>query len=778
VDGRGPAWIPAAWFAGLTALLAQVALVRELLVVFFGHELTLGLMFGVWLASVALGSVLGRALVRRLVSPERLARAASLGLALLAMLSVPLLFSARGFRLVFATPAGELVPFGFMLAGCTLVLAPACIVIGLLFPCFCQGAASHDARSVARVYAADACGSLAGGLAFTFVLVRWASALACMVLISAAALASAACLVRGRVRILAMAAVAGLIVLAAWPGALAPAERLAAVWRWRAFGILGRAASSDSPRLVAERESRYQSLALLESSGQATVYGNGQVLFSVPDPLAAEFAMHRAMAQNPAARRVLLVGGNPADDVRELLRYPLDSLVHVDLDEAVPRLFTGLPRDPRLVRIAMDGPRYMQTATNFFDVILVQAPAPVTVGLNRYYTVEFYESVRRRLTPAGYFTTVLEASEHLHDDTALLAASIWRTLGACFPDVRVTAGPMVRFYAGTAGSGLTLDAVELTARSQASGVRGDYFRSEFLEQDEALAPDRIAWTRERLEEVDAPVNTGLRPVAFRYSLVLWSRFSGSGLEPILRRLNRVSFGPLPTGVLLVGLALAAAGVFRRLAGRRDGWRWPTIMALTGLTVSGFTAMALHLMILVHFQNRLGYMYAHLGLLGAAFMAGLAAGAWSVQGVMVRGIGPAIRIMLAMQVLMVVAALVLLVFAEHDTGLADAGVPAWVLEGVLTGLAAVTGGLAGARFPAGCEWLKRQGVSPGAAAAWANAADLVGSAAGSLVTGVVLLSVFGLGDACRLLVALQIASALAVVSGAMAINRHSSVNSET
>ena len=115
-----------------------------------------------------------------------------------------------------------------------------------------------------------------------------------------------------------------------------------------------------------------------------------------------------------------------------------------------------------------------------------------------------------------------------------------------------------------------------------------------------------------------------------------------------------------------------------------------------------------------------------------------------------------------------AALVLAWLAHHDTWLMQVVVADRALEWMIAGLAAAVGCMAGARFPAGCAWLGSAGLGVGATASVANAADLVGAAAGSFAVGLVLLSVFGFSGACWLLAALQAIGCLAAASGILAM----------
>ena len=120
------------------SLLAQVLLAREFLVVFFGNELCLGIILCSWLAGIAVGAqVSGRAF--RFEGAASLAVVfLSLALALLAPVS---LMGARAARIMLATPASQLIPFGKLWLGTLAVITPLSFVSGATFPLLCAALA-------------------------------------------------------------------------------------------------------------------------------------------------------------------------------------------------------------------------------------------------------------------------------------------------------------------------------------------------------------------------------------------------------------------------------------------------------------------------------------------------------------------------------------------------------------------------------------------------------------------------------------------------------------
>ena len=166
---------------GVYALLAQILLLREFLVVFFGNELTIGAMFSAWLVLVGAGSLLATFLVARW-SSEHL-RALLVALLVLAAALLPLqVWMIRIVRTALHVAYGEYVPFFSMFASLAAILAPGCLIIGIAFPCACRLAARQLPYAVSRVYTVESLGSMAAGVAFSFWLVWVMSPLAVVTL--------------------------------------------------------------------------------------------------------------------------------------------------------------------------------------------------------------------------------------------------------------------------------------------------------------------------------------------------------------------------------------------------------------------------------------------------------------------------------------------------------------------------------------------------------------------------------------------------------------------
>ncbi|MDD5483296.1 MAG: hypothetical protein PHP98_06555 [Kiritimatiellae bacterium] len=771
---------------GLYAMFAQIILTRELMVAFYGNELTIGIIFAAWLLMVGAGSLVVRPLLGRAGEKKLSALAAGL-LAVSAAILPLLVFAARALRVFFCVPMGEYMGLPPIMAGAFLVLAPVCLIIGILFPVTCRLALLKNG-SAAGVYAAESAGSMSAGVIFSFALVNFLPPLGVAVAAAACGLCGSALVApRFFLRKAGWAAASGLVIILALPGPINALEMRGIRLRWESFGVLPRGAghASGQPRLVASRDSRYQNLALIESEGQKTLYGNGQVIFAFPDQISAEQKIHFIMAQKPDAKRVLLIGGSPANDIPELLKYPLTELIHVELDalingmlsDAAGDAYRRAGADPRLRKCPADGPRFVKNSREIFDVVIVEAPEPTTVSLNRFYTVEFFRGISRILAPRGFLYTAVNSSEQLRDKTAGMTASIYRALQTVFPRLLATAGPRVRFFAGKEDAPLTFDGKTLYARWRAAGVKTDYFRPEYFLNADEISVDKTDFMLRRLAETEAPANSALKPISAFYSLLLWSKYSGSRLEHLFGFLYRMRFehaGAAAAVAAVLFLIFAIIMLGRKTAAAAG--RAERIILITVVAVTGFAAMALELVLIFMFQTLLGYIYASIGLILAMFMLGLTLGAAAVRKYPVDRAVKNWMLLLTLDLALILAAAGLPFLMENGWRFSAA----WPAAGMIYFLTLLAGFAGGAQFilaagllgapppGANCAPLPQPRSGQNRAVendarvprniALLNAVDLFGAALGGLCIGIVFLPLFGFGGTCWLLVILKAGTA--------------------
>lgn len=690
---------------GISAIVTQLVLMRELLCVLAGNEMTFGIILGNWFLLTGLGAALGRSAGRW----KRPVAVLIVAQGLVALLPVGQVFALRALRnVVFLRGAEVGVVEG--LVGCFVLLGPYCLIAGYLLTLACTLLARRtDAAGIGQVYFLDVLGDIVGGLLFTFVLVGLAGHFGVLYVPAAINLALAlAVAVAERRKLLAV----GIGVVAAGGIALAAAVDL--------DGLSTRLEYAGR-RVVYRGSSPYGQLVVTESAGQYDFIENGVPLFSTRQVEQTEQTVHFALAQRPRARRVLLIGGGVSGTAREVLKYPVEAVEYVELDPLVvtvaPRFAPGSLADARIAVHTTDGRLFVRRTDRRYDVVIVDVPDPSTSQINRFYTAEFFGEVRRVLAPGGVLAVSVGHYENfLSDELARLIATAHRTLKEAFAHVLALPGGRV-FLLASDGE-LTAD---VAGRVQRAGVRTKYVTRAFL--DETLSPERIAAVGRALD-ADAPVNRDFSPVLYYYHLRYW-----------LAR-HKVRFG-------LLAVAGGAALLIYFLRVRA--------VSLAVFT-TGFAASAMQIAVLLGFQAVHGCLYHRVGLIVTMFMVGLAAGSYLANRHLARwGRRELVRLEWA-----VAACAVLLPAALPGLGrLAGAAeaLSGWVAFPLLALAPAV---LVGMEFPLAGK------VDFGAVAPTASrlyTADYVGACAGALLVSTLLVPVLGVFGVCAVAAGLNVASGL-------------------
>jgi len=793
----------AMFLLGGFSTLAQVTFLREMLVVFFGNELVIGTIMASWLVGISLGAFLARILSKQMSESLKIAELISILLLLMALLFPFQVYAVKMARLIFHVPPGEYASLGSILAGSFLIFLPTCLGIGMIFPYSCE-LASHCSEdipetassAVSMIYKWESLGSMIGGVALTYLLLPLISPLRIVILaVSICSGSSALFAGRRRLRWLSgMIAACAAIALPLCPGCIDKVERWAVEKEWQTFGVLGAESQHGGTRtrLISSENSVYQNLAVTESEGQFALYANGRVMFVFPDPIGYEHSVHFIMAQNPLAKRVLLVGGNPIGDIPELLKYPLDRLVYVELDPAVGRLvsrvkpveFRAVHEDKRVAFISQDAPRYIQGCREQFDAILINAPEPATAAANRFYTLEFYSNIRRILANSGFMYTAMSSSERLQSETADMGASVYRTIGRVFPVVLVTAEMQNRYFAGRPESGLTFDRQVLCDRSSRAAIKTAYFNSKYFLGLDELAPEKTQYVQDRFSSVKFALNTNLKPITYFYNLMLWSRFSGSGIESFLWKVKNTDIRKVIGSITGCGIIFLFSGiairVMRRARKGRDtpGNAWMRFTAVVLIATTGFCGMALEILLIFVFQGLYGYVYSMMGLIVAIFMLGLVLGAPSGRMMAERG-GFVMWFSIALvETLLLVIALAVPDLFDIASTVSASGKMMKLLELLIYTAVGLVGWAVGAEFPLVNRLYSHGGETVGKSAAITNAADHVGAAAGAVVVGVLLVPVIGIELACVVVAAVKclgllgLASAFLISSGSQPLSPES------
>jgi spermidine synthase len=685
---------------GVSCVMTQLALMRELLGVFAGNEMVLGVALGLWLLLMGIGTWLGRT-SDRLRNPLAALVIMEVVLALIPLAQVFLLRALR--NVVFIRGAAVSVT---ETVGATLVLLlPYCVVAGYALTLACAILARQQGPGgIGRAYVADSIGSIIGGLLFSFVLVRALDHLAILLWPAVVNLLVAA-LLGAQVRRTSSAVRRFPVCVALLGlGLIAPACLLD-------LDAVSTRLQYPRQRIIAKANSPYGKLVVTESDGQFDFLENGIPMTSTRDDQHVEETVHYAMAQRPEARRVLLISGGISGTAREILKYKVGAVDYVELDPLIlalgRRYLPANLADGRIRVINTDGRLFVKQSKDSYDVVIIDVPAPATAQLNRFYTAQFLSEVKRVLAKDGVVSFALGQYEnYVSPELARMLSSACLAAKQSFRNVLAIPGGRVFFL--LSDGPLHSD---IAARIEQRQIKTKLVNRHYL--DATLTPDRLADLANATAQ-PAAVNRDFSPVLYYYYLRHW-----------LSQFN-VQFG-----LLQVGLLMVLGFYVIRLRGSQFV-----------LFASGFAASALEVVLLLAFQVMCGSVYHQVGVIVTVFMAGLALGAFMANRFECLSSGSLVA--LALAIACYAAALPwLLPLLEHLGGSAALLV---LLKVVIAALTLVLAMLVGMQFPL-ANRLEFDGTI--ARASRLYTADFVGAFAGALLACTLLIPLTGVVGVCLL-----------------------------
>ena len=721
---------------GFTAGIGQIVLMREVMVLFNGNELSLGLVLAAWLAWTAAGSAVTGWLTQKSADVSIAAGIVEC----VCGLSLPFtVIALRDARALLQTVPGELFSPGRTAFICLVCVSIFCLLSGALFALAAQllrkSHAALPQLASSSVYLLETAGCALGGIATSIVLLRFLGSIQIAMLVAVLCVGAGVSLfLRTRkgtaVAMAAAAAIAAPLLLYVAPRV----ERITLQRLWPGFN------------LIASRDSIYGRLTVIGAGGIRSIYDNGSILSSVPDPAAAEESVHYALLEHPAPGKVLLIGGGMNGSIAEALKHPtIERLDYVELDPALIAMYrqifpveSGREFSDRRVRVhLMDGRLYLRGSRERFDVVIVNVPDPANAQLNRFYTTEFFSTVREHLAPGGLLALQLRSSEdYVSPELAAFLRCVTRSLKEVFPRVAVIPGESLHLFAAAEPGALTEDPLVLIARLKARNLHTQFVREYFIPF--RMMPDRMDQIYALLEPgADTAVNRDFHPAAYYFNGILWSAQFGHGYARLLEDAGHISFSQVLAAVIALSIALLLFFVVG--AGPRGRAQASAVWCVVA---SGYALMTLQILLLLSFQAVFGFLYRELALLIGMFMAGIAAGSWLGIKRLRNQRMPLLRAAAIGQLLLACSAplvLALVFLGAQSIHAGGALAAARIAFPALALICAIPGGYL---FPVATA-IYLDGRSRGTNLATLYALDLAGGCAGALVLAGFLIPLFGL-----------------------------------
>lgn len=670
---------------GFYTTVVQVLLIREIAVVFQGNELMMGWTLGIWMFLTGMGAWAGRSSFS-----ERIAVQINHLIQFLLIVPPILVVLMETGKNVLFVP-GELIhPLWFFIL-IFLLLSPVCILSGFTWSLLVR-VQGEGQKSFVRAYYLESLGSMIGGIVVSFLFVRWFSILT---------------------SVLIMAFLILLYILSrkGWkPGNLVPIGLTGGIILLMLLYPVDLKMKSFlfyRQKVIESKEGYYGNITVTENGGELSFYENGSLLFQTGDVIPNEEYVHYAMLQRDDVRSVLLVSGGISGMIDEILKY--GTVERVDYTELNPllaelgRRYGRLPDQPKVNLIRGDGRRFLQRSTGHYDMAIFAVPDATSLQLNRFYTAEFMEIVKRHLNNGGVVLFAVSPSgNYLSPEKISGEALIYNTIKKYFRYVVLVPGERDYFVASDSLVSGRIGELAGKRTIQNSYVNQDYLDDRSNEQRSEQILSQIGGLSQ--------FNTDNRPLpVFYHTLRFISRFSGRQLWLLL----------FPLFLLLLPL-------------------WFLNPVSGAMYVTGFSASAIEILLIFWIQATFGYLYSVMGLIFAIFMGGLAMGAIVGLKLEIRRVH-----FFGAQSLM---AFYLLLF-PFLWMVSKSSLPGWLIWCLVFAATFLPASVTGFQYVASTVSLDGKGSS---APSVVYAADLWGSALGVMAGTLLFIPVLGVGNTALLL----------------------------
>ncbi|MDP3143524.1 MAG: hypothetical protein Q8N14_06305 [Candidatus Omnitrophota bacterium] len=732
---------------GFIAIIMQIVIIRELLVVFNGNELTIGIILAIWLILQATGS----GLLGKLFKKTRKIEEAYILLQLLTLLTLPMcILLARLSRNLFGLLPSELITLPQMFLYSLLATALFSIFDGMQFSLGCRLAHNlnkHDIHAAGHVYILEAVGMLLGGIVFTFLLLPRFNSLQIVFLLGFLNILSALFLgftIRERKFLFTLSClclVSSVYLMSS--GKVGFLQEKSLKYQW------------SNEKIIDYQNSAYGNVVATQKENQFTFFFNGvpSVVTPVPDISFTEQFVHLPLLFHFKPDDVLLISGGIGGVIHEILKQPVKKIDYAELDPLIIKEVQKFPspltenelKNRRVHIILDDGRLFIKKTPEKYDVVLINLSSPTTLQINRLYTKEFYLETKRILKPGGIIAVRLPGSlTYLNDELRHLNSCIYNSLKSAYKFVYAIPMDFNLYLCSETVDFNQIDLKQITQRFKDRKLNTVYLTEFALRRQ--LDKSWQEWLYNSLSEFKgAAVNRDFSPRGMFLALTFFYGLAWPQSKSIFHFLSRI----YPFFIISSVIALTMVTIFLMNHLRKKiKISIPLIIAMTG-----FAGISLELLIFMGFQVILGYLYYLLALLTAAFMFGLAMGGFIINANL-KKFKDAVAVLIKLETAILLFAILLPIILLAMAKIAN---PAWPMLGkAIFFVLSFTGGfLIGTEFPLANKIYSRQKEFMGATAGSLYSFDLVGACLGAILTSVVFLPVLGTLNTCLLIATLKL-----------------------
>lgn len=346
-------------------------------------------------------------------------------------------------------------------------------------------------------------------------------------------------------------------------------------------------------RVTSSTDTPYGNIATGFYGGESAVYYDHRPLFFSGDIAREEENIQYTLLQRNEYERVMIISGGLNKHLAQLLKYKIKEVIYIEHDPgiiAAENAHDTLINSMSVKVVKSDPVKYFRNTKTTFDAVIQLIPPASTLSVNRYFTREYFESVKEHLNEGGVFTCTPAPYYNYSPESYRRSFSpVYNSIRAEFRNIKVIPGSLL--YVMASDDSLTSSVASLVSKR---GIENTYVNGDYLDDADIRARGDLIISQ---TDTAAEQNSVMKPVSAWFSNSLSLELRGTGSK---------------AGVIAV-LLLILPFMFVR----RKGF----VMFAASAGLAGYGMIIIFLL-----QTAIGNMYILTALVLSLIMAGLASGA--------------------------------------------------------------------------------------------------------------------------------------------------------
>ena len=736
-------------------------LLRELLIIFSGNELSIGIILSNWVILEAFGCFISGKKTER--SKNELVTFSIITIIFSLSLPVAIYFT-RILKNILGVSIGESLGFLQILYSSFLILLPTSMSHGALFPLSCKIYSSifyKDASSIGKVYVYEIVGTILGSIFWTYVFIRYFHSFQIAILIGILNLIILIILLiyYWKINILqkiVLTTSGFLLVLFSY---LIFSNRVDNIHK---FSIKSQWKGQN---IVHYQNSLYGNICIVKNEEQYIFFSNGvpELIIPVPDIVFVEKFAHLPLFAHPEPIKVFILNNGAGGLINEILKHP--TVQQIDYAELDPLFLTLIKKfsttlteyelNNEKVRIKyIDGRLFLKLTEDRYDLIFVGISNPSDLQTNRLFTKEFFSLAFRKLNEGGILVIGAPCSfTYINEELKNLNSCIFHTLKSVFPYVRVFPEEGINlFLASNSESIIFFNKSELVKRLKERDIKVNIPVARHIEK--SLHDGWQEWFIKFIEGSSKKINYDFRPIGVFYSISYWNSLFAPYLSKIFKYFENIN--------VWIFFGLSILFIFMFIIFQTQNIKFTQLGIPLSIMTTGFAGMTFSLLVIFAFQAIYGYVFSWIGLLISSFMAGSSFGAISITYFLPR-IKDTIKVFIKIDLTIICFSIVLPFTFIILHPIIDTSIEFLLMKILFLLISFISGFLIGAEFPLANKIYLQNNKNLTAVAGTLYSADLIGGWFGGILISIIFLPIIGLLGSSILVLLIKLCSFVIIIN---------------